>query len=389
MNQQPKNTRDSRIGVVWTPREPFFNTQATRDTIRHFANGIGDRNPLYRDRDYAQKTRYGRLTAPGCFLHSVYPTYAGGGGEGRQESSRERTRGGAGGFGGTDWQWLLPILEGDEFTYTNTYLGAEEKESGDGGRLRITTGLAEYKNQRGQVVARGKGWNVGVIRGEASRGQIRERDARDKAKYSKEELQKIYDDYDKEIIRGATPRYWEDVQVGDELGHVLKGPLSVRDVIVWAMGGGSPYLKAHGLDFDWKRRHPGLDRLVPATGEWENPELWHYLDTVAQAMGVIRAIDYGVQRISWLGNLLTNWVGDDGFVTRMRAELRRHNPVGDTCWCKGKVSGKYLDENGEPCVDIDCWGENQRGEIILRGQAMAILPSRDKGTSPLDTRLPK
>ncbi len=34
-----------RLGVVWKPRQPYFNTTATKDAIRHFCYGIGDTNP--------------------------------------------------------------------------------------------------------------------------------------------------------------------------------------------------------------------------------------------------------------------------------------------------------------------------------------------------------
>lgn len=30
-----------RIGIVWKPRRPYFNTIATADSIRHFCDGIG------------------------------------------------------------------------------------------------------------------------------------------------------------------------------------------------------------------------------------------------------------------------------------------------------------------------------------------------------------
>ncbi|MFC2042073.1 hypothetical protein ACFLTV_01030 [Chloroflexota bacterium] len=40
-------------GKVWVPREPYFNTQATPDSIRHFVNGTGDTNPLFCDGEYA------------------------------------------------------------------------------------------------------------------------------------------------------------------------------------------------------------------------------------------------------------------------------------------------------------------------------------------------
>jgi alpha-glucosidase (family GH31 glycosyl hydrolase) len=39
-------------------------------------------------------------------------------------------------------------------------------------------------------------------------------------------------------------------------------------------------------------------------------------------------------------------MGDDGFLKRLRAELRRFNVVGDTTWLKGKVTQKYV-KDGE------------------------------------------
>ena len=40
------------------------NEMATRDAIRHFANGIGDANPLWRNDEYAKNTRYGGIIGP-------------------------------------------------------------------------------------------------------------------------------------------------------------------------------------------------------------------------------------------------------------------------------------------------------------------------------------
>ena len=58
------------------------------------------------------------------------------------------------------------------------------------------------------------------------------------------------------------------------------------------------------------------------------------------------------------------------------ARLKRFNIVGDTHWMKGKVTKKYI-VNGEHLVDIECWGENQRGEITLPGSATVRLPSKN------------
>ena len=68
-------------------------------------------------------------------------------------------------------------------------------------------------------------------------------------------------------------------------------------------------------------------------------------------------------------------MSDDGFLKRLRAELRRFNVIGDTTWLKGKVVNKY-EKDGEFLVDIDCWGENQRGEVTMPGAATVKLPSK-------------
>jgi len=39
---------------------------------------------------------------------------------------------------------------------------------------------------------------------------------------------------------------------------------------------------------------------------------------------------------------------------------------------------KYMD-GMKCCVDVECWGENQRGEVTVPGKATVILPSREHG----------
>ena len=145
----------------------------------------------------------------------------------------------------------------------------------------------------------------------------------------------------------------------------------------WLIGAGSPFMKAHGLAISFLKRHRGADMVDTKSGLADVPELVHMEDSRAQTIGIPGAYDYGCQRISWLDNLLTNWMGDDGFLKKLDAKLKRFNIVGDTTWMKGKVIKKYI-ENGEHLVDIECWGENQRGEITLPGSATVRLPSKGK-----------
>jgi len=360
-----------RMGVVWKPCSPYFNTMATADAIRHFCEGIGDTNPVFTDPIYAGKTKNGRLVAPPCFLYSVYWAAQGRGMPGIHAW-----------HSGDEWEFYLPIREGDKLTYTNEMVDFQVKESKMAVKTVIQYHDIRYYNQKDQLVARALDWCTRAGRKtSADRGKYRNIES---AKYSPEEMKKIYAAYDAEEIRGAGPRYWEDVTVGEQLTPVIKGPLSLRDIYAWLIGAGSPFIKAHGLVLAFLRRHPGGDMVDSQTGIADVPELVHMEESRAQTVGIPGAYDYGCQRISWLGNLITNWMGDDGFLKKLRGELRRFNIVGDTTWLKGKVTRKYV-EDGQYLVDIDCWGENQRGEMTMPGTAVVVLPSKEGGPVALPT----
>jgi hypothetical protein len=51
------------------------------------------------------------------------------------------------------------------------------------------------------------------------------------------------------------------------------------------------------------------------------------------------------------------------------------NIIGDTTWCKGRVTRKRV-ENGEHLVECDIWVENQRKEVTAKGNAVIALISR-------------
>lgn len=356
----------SRIGEIWTPTEPYFNVAATKDTIRHFVNGVGDLNPLSRDETYAKRTKYRRLVAPSCFLYSVYwPWGAGASMPGIHAW-----------HAGNDWKWFRPILEGDEFTYEVALKDVVEKKSLMAKKTVIGYDETVYRNQRGEIVSKVIG--SAVWAGRAESGQMGKYREIPKATYTPEQMRAIYDAYEREEIRGANPRYWEDVKIGEQLMPVVKGPLTVRDINAWLMGGGSPFMRAHRIFYEYQKHHPEIGMLDSQTGAVDVPELVHMEDTRAQEIGIPGAYDYGAQRMSWMGHLFTNWVGDDGFVWKMYGELRRFNVVGDTTWCKGKVTNKYV-ADGKYCVDIECWAENQRGETTVIGKGTVILPSKVHG----------
>jgi acyl dehydratase len=87
------------------------------------------------------------------------------------------------------------------------------------------------------------------------------------------------------------------------------------------------------------------------------------------------AYDYGPERVAWLGHLVTNWMGDGGLLARLTVQVRRHNLIGDTTWCRGTVSDRALvHDRGE--VTLALAAINQRGETIAAGEAVVVLPRR-------------
>ena len=332
---------------------------ATRDAIRHFVRGIGDPNPLWVDREYAAKARWGGIIAPPTFLYSVYWTSG-------------RTGGLPGVHGihaGNDWVWRRPILLDDEITVQEQFTGLEEKHGEFAGRVFIQSSISTYRNQRGEVVAECKGWQ---FRAERRAARERGKYQREPHTYSAEELEAIDEQVLNEEIRGASPRFWEDVQVGDELPAVVKGPLSLGDIAAFEAGciGGI----AHGFALREYRRHPAFWYRDPGSGALEAVIRVHAASDTAGAAGLPMAYDYGSQRMCWLGHPITNWMGDDGFLKRLYGEVRRFNYIGDTTWVKAKVSGKSA-RDGEHLVELEVWAENQFEEVTAKGRAQVALPT--------------
>jgi len=207
--------------------------------------------------------------------------------------------------------------------------------------------------------------------------------------WTEEELLKVEEDVLSEEVRGSNIRYWEDVQPGEELKPVVKGPLGLTDMVAFCAGAAPVQLLAHGLSLRLYRKHPAWGVRDGQTCAMEPIYSVHYNKSVANAVGLPYPYDVGAQRQCWLFHLLTNWIGDEGWIKRNYAEYRKFVYLSDVVWFTGKVTGKYIDENGEHCVDIETHGFNQRGEDTIPGKSTVILPSREASVWPLEKRIRK
>ena len=137
--------------------------------------------------------------------------------------------------------------------------------------------------------------------------------------------------------------YWDDVNVGDDLAPIT------LDITTRRL-----FLQASGSQ-DWYPIH-----FDPAFARKAGHE------DVFMNTGFVQAA---------LVRLITDWMGDAGFLRRLRLEMRRHHRPGYTMVCRGRVTGKS-EEDGQAIVELEVWAENEREGIATPGSAIVVLPRR-------------
>jgi len=356
-----------RIGVkVQNPPEPWCH-EATRDNIRHYAHGIGDDNPLWCDPEYAAATHYGGIVALPSFLFSTNRIVSGyvGGLSGVHAM-----------WSGSDWTWHLPVRRNDAIE-TEAYLkDIVVHQTRFAGRAVQQIYHVDFFNQQGDRVAEADSWCFRTER-DAAREQgtkYKELRSREPRRYTADEISEAYKLYRDEEIRGAVPRYWENVAEGDALPVMFKGPMTVTGFIAYAQGWGGLYIRANKMHWKLIDAHRGLG-ITNRMGIPDVPERVHWEEEFALEVGAPGAYDYGPERASWLTHHLTNWMGDTGFLRNASCKIRRHNREGDMLFIKGHVTRKYV-ENGRHLVEIDQVAHNQDNELSILGSGVVELPSR-------------
>jgi acyl dehydratase len=363
----------AKLGTKLRIDDSVHNEYATRMAILKFSHGIGDNNPLWTDEIYAGKSPYRGLIAPPSFIWACFAQV--------QFGWR-----GLGGFhAGCDVEFSKPIYLGDKIIAECIYTSFEgPKKSSFAKETIIDHFHNQYWNQRHELVAKYHWW---VVR--YSRSKTQPKAKRNKIEllhpWTDEQLAEIEKEVASEVIRGNVKRYWEDIKIGEELKPVVKGPLGISDEIAFIIGGGVPIprITAHGVALAAYHKHPAWAFRDPNTYALEPIFAVHYNKQAANAMGLPQAYDVGLQRHCWGIHLITNWMGDDAWLKRSYAEYRKFVFLSDVVRLKGKVTKKYVDSDGDYCVEIERHAINQRGEDVMPGYAIVALSSKDKKVSPL------
>ncbi|MCU1401459.1 MAG: acyl dehydratase [Acidimicrobiales bacterium] len=351
-------------------------TYATHDAMRNFARGYGDDNPLFGSEQYGPATRWGGQIAPpmiGIALNT--PLY----GDAPDPTLKRPSFRGIHVFvSGSSWEWFRPVEAGDQLYSFGGTESVVEKKSEFANRSIILTYASVKMNQRAEVVAISRTLAIHTER----------KTAREKGKYNAIEPATYTDDdiaaldavYAGEKARGAEPRWWEDVQIGDVIQPMAKGPLTTTDIIVFHAGGYgfTPYAPTSN-----RLAYANRQRIAPfyVKNEYGIPDVAqrvHWDPAWARAIGNPMSYDYGVMRDCWLSHFVTDWMGDDAWLIRQHSEIRKFNYFGDSHVITGEVVDKRIDD-GRCVVDIEMRGTNQRGDVTCPGNATVALPSRDRG----------
>ena len=141
----------------------------------------------------------------------------------------------------------------------------------------------------------------------------------------------------------AEQLYWEDVEAGTEVTP-LKKQATTQQLVRWAGASGDFYQIHYDKDFALGNNLDGL-------------------------------IIHGALKSAWLGQLLTDWVGEGGFIRSYGCSYRGMDVPEDALTCKGTVTKKYL-EGDEHLVACDIWLENSKGEKTTPGNAVVVLPTK-------------
>lgn len=359
-----------------SPRREYIQT-ATVDTIRNFAHGCGNDNPLHCDPDHARATRWGGVIAPGMMAGIINSPMLGDPVPGEIKALKKSLFRGVHVFvSGSTWDWYRPIYPGDTLYSFSGEESCEVKTSEFSGRSVINVLRTVKVNQRAEVVGVYRMLKVLTERKTAAK-KGKYSDIKP-ATYTDEDIAAIDEIYEAEQVRGPIKRNFAEVQIGDSLGKMAKGPLTVTDVVCFHAGGYgfTPYAPRVG-----RLAYKNRKRIAPfyVKNEYGIPDVaqrLHWDPLWAQAIGNPMAYDYGVMRENYLYHYLTDWAGDDGLVLHLHDEIRKFNYVGDTQIISGEVTAKR-EEAGLNLVDVAVRFTNQRGDETVTATATIALPSGD------------
>lgn len=345
--------------------------EADWSSIQRYGAALGDTNKLYNSITAGVGSVFNTVIAPPGFIFSIRTPDSGGTWEQRAYGLRRfSTR------ASIEWNDVIRMADrvGSDIKVAAVRDG---KRWGDRPTAEVDSTVT-YKTIHGGVVATATGTTT-LVPYQLGEPLIEDRDIH---VYTKEETAKVERELDAvPPHRGDMPLYWSELKVGDKVPTLVKGPLYYNEIHAWRLLEHKPESINLGTV---THRHllarPGRITVNPSTQ-------WPYFDVEdtfgdilsIQALGFRMPAARGLLRVACAAQLLTNWMGDLGFLRRLSLDLPNHFLYQDTMSLSGEVTKHYKDKVGSEeyhAVDVKVFGKNQLGQTLVDGTATVYLPER-------------
>ena len=365
-----------------TLREPIANND-----IRRWVHAMHYPNLLHYDPDYAAAGRWGKIVAPQSFPiavddgHGAAPACVG-----KIPDSHLL-------FGGDEWWFHGPrISAGDIITNERVPFDYVVKETGFAGPTCFQRGDNNYRNQDGELIAVQRST---AIRYKAAAGgeSVNMEDAEEPV-WTDDELEALEERKFGWIQMlhdlGHKERWWDDINVGDDLPERVFGPHSIasfttewRAYIVNTWGsmnlrkldllalGFTPEMAGYENDPDMQKVNPEL-----TDGAYYGPSRGHLFPRYARKIGMPRGYGYGASMGSWVTDYLSGWAGEHGMLVHSTANYRGPALTGDTTVQTAEVIDKMVDDDGRHLIQVKHKMANQKGTTMCSGTAEIQLPKK-------------
>jgi acyl dehydratase len=136
--------------------------------------------------------------------------------------------------------------------------------------------------------------------------------------------------------------YYEDIQEGADIPALVKLPTTMQ-----------------------------LVKYAGASGDYYQI---HYDKDFAVASGLPGVIVHGWLTLAFMGQMITDWLGEKGTLVKLSGSYRGINKVNEDIICNGRVTKKYI-EDGRHLARVEIWAENPQGEKTVTGFAVVELPN--------------
>lgn len=119
-------------------------------------------------------------------------------------------------------------------------------------------------------------------------------------------------------------------------------------------------------------KQPDREQLVKyAAGSGDFNPL-HYDPDFPQVQALGDNIVHGRMKYAALGQLVSDWLGHQGWIRRIAVQYRGMDRRGEPFTCRGRIVD-LREEDGRRIVELDVWTESSEGQTTTTGRAEVVL----------------